>query len=151
MRDETTDTMTDGATRYETSRRYQTKGDRVRSSFIIQLAYPRSSVTPTLAGSSGRRPPEMWWSPSRPPAVWWSRPGWRYGSGGGTSYSQAWPAKTHLHPIMASLWSERTEGLFPNKKQTNKQTNKQTTGRVWHCRKEIPTEEDKRAGIWCDW
>ena len=36
----------------------------------------------------------------------------RHGSGGGTSYSQAWPAKTHLHPITASLWSERTEGAL---------------------------------------
>ena len=28
---------------------------------------PILSVTPTLAGPCGRRPPGTWWSPSRPP------------------------------------------------------------------------------------
>ena len=42
-----------------------------KSSFMLQTICPRSSVTPTLAGPSGRRPPGMWrwWSPSRSPAV----------------------------------------------------------------------------------
>ena len=44
-------------------------GNAVRSSFILRTTYPQSSVTPPLAGPSGRRPPGMWRSPSRPPAV----------------------------------------------------------------------------------
>ena len=40
-----------------------------RSSFILRITYPQSSVTPPLARPSGRRPPGMWRSPSRPPAV----------------------------------------------------------------------------------
>ena len=38
----------------------------LRSSFILQTTYPRSSVTPALAGC---RPSGMWRSPCRPPAV----------------------------------------------------------------------------------
>ena len=34
-----------------------------RSSFILRITYPQSSVTPPLAGPSGRRPPGMWRSP----------------------------------------------------------------------------------------
>ena len=34
-----------------------------RSSFILRITYPQSSVMPPLAGSSGRRPPGMWRSP----------------------------------------------------------------------------------------
>ena len=41
----------------------------LRSSFILQTTCLRSSVTPMLAGPSGRRPSGMWRSPSRPPAV----------------------------------------------------------------------------------
>ena len=37
--------------------------------FILQTTCLRSSVTPTLAGPGGRRPPGMWCSRSRPPAV----------------------------------------------------------------------------------
>ena len=36
---------------------------------ILQTTCLRSSVTPTLAGPGGRRPPGMWCSRSRPPAV----------------------------------------------------------------------------------
>ena len=43
----------------------------IRSFFILHTTYPRSSVTPTLAGPSRRRPPGMWRSPSRP-RQWWS-------------------------------------------------------------------------------
>ena len=32
---------------------------RARSSFILRITYPQSSVTPPLAGPSGRRPPGM--------------------------------------------------------------------------------------------
>ena len=39
------------------------------SCFILQTTCPRSSVTPTLAGPGGRRPPDMWRSRSRSPAV----------------------------------------------------------------------------------
>ena len=39
------------------------------SCFILQTTCLRSSVTPTLAGPGGRRPPGMWCSRSRPPAV----------------------------------------------------------------------------------
>ena len=47
--------------------------------FIFQTTCLQSSVTPTLAGPGGRRPPDMWRgrSRSRSPAEWWSRPGWR--------------------------------------------------------------------------
>ena len=38
----------------------------LRSSFTLQTTYPRSSVTPALAGC---RPSGMWRSPCRPPAV----------------------------------------------------------------------------------
>ena len=40
-----------------------------RSSVILRTTYPRSTVTPTLAGPRGRRPPGMWRSPNRPLAV----------------------------------------------------------------------------------
>ena len=39
------------------------------SCFILQTTCPRSSVTPTLAGPGGRRPPDMWRSRSRSPVV----------------------------------------------------------------------------------
>ena len=39
----------------------------VRSSFILRITYPHSSVTPPLAGPSGRRPPGMWRSPEPSP------------------------------------------------------------------------------------
>ena len=39
----------------------------LRSSFILRITYPQSSVTPPLAGPSGRRPPGMWRSPEPPP------------------------------------------------------------------------------------
>ena len=39
----------------------------VRSSFILRITYPQSSVTPPLAGPSGRRPPGMWRSPEPSP------------------------------------------------------------------------------------
>ena len=38
-----------------------------RSSFILRATYPQSSVTPPLAGPSGRRPPGMWRSPEPSP------------------------------------------------------------------------------------
>ena len=38
-----------------------------RSSFILRITYPQSSVTPPLAGPSGRRPPGMWRSPEPSP------------------------------------------------------------------------------------
>ena len=57
-----------------------------RSSFILRTTCPQSSVTPPLAGPSGRRPPGMWQSPSRPPAVVvdlvWGPHTW-HGAGGG--------------------------------------------------------------------
>ena len=43
-----------------------------RSSFILRITYPLSSVTPPLAGPSGRRPPGMWRSPEQSPRQWWS-------------------------------------------------------------------------------
>ena len=55
-------------------------------SFILRTTYSQSSVTPPLAGPSGRRPPGMWRSPSRPPTVVvdlaWG-PHTRHGAGGG--------------------------------------------------------------------
>ena len=38
-----------------------------RSSFILRITFPQSSVTPPLAGPSGRRPPGMWRSPEPSP------------------------------------------------------------------------------------
>ena len=40
---------------------------KCRSSFILRITYPQSSVTPPLAGPSGRRPPGMWRSPEPSP------------------------------------------------------------------------------------
>ena len=37
------------------------------SSFILRITHPQSSVTPPLAGPSGRRPPGMWRSPEPSP------------------------------------------------------------------------------------
>ena len=48
----------------------QTKPNQInyhRSSFILRITYPQSSVTPPLAGPSGRRPPGMWRSPEPSP------------------------------------------------------------------------------------
>ena len=39
------------------------------SCFMLQTPCPRSSVTSTLAGPGGRRPPDMWRSRGRSPAV----------------------------------------------------------------------------------
>ena len=39
----------------------------LRSSFILRITFPQSSVTPPLAGPSGRRPPGMWRSPEPSP------------------------------------------------------------------------------------
>ena len=49
---------------------------RNRSSFILRITYPQSSVTPPLAGPSGRRPPGMWRSPEPSPGSG-GRPGLR--------------------------------------------------------------------------
>ena len=49
---------------------YQILGYRLtslRSSFILRITFPQSSVTPPLAGPSGRRPPGMWRSPEPSP------------------------------------------------------------------------------------
>ena len=48
----------------------------VRSSFLLRIAYHQSSVTPPLAGPSGRRPPGMWRSPEPSPGSG-GRPGLR--------------------------------------------------------------------------
>ena len=56
-----------------------------RSSFLLRITCPQSSVTPPLAGSSGRRPAGMWRSPAPPPVVVdlaWG-PHTRHGAGGG--------------------------------------------------------------------
>ena len=66
--------------------------DTGRSSFILQTTYPRSSVTSTLAGPSGRRPPGIWRPPSPEPSPGSGGPDLagsggsltRHGAGGGT-------------------------------------------------------------------
>ena len=82
----------------ETSQVCATKGEglagAIRSSFILQATYPRSSVTPTLAGPSGRRPPGMWRSPQFP-----SSGGRDLAGGSHTRGAVAAPPKARLgHP-----------------------------------------------------
>ena len=96
------------------------------SCFILQTTCPRSSVTPTLAGPGGRRPPDMWRSRSRSPAEWWSRPGWRVTHaawcrwwhvlvlqpGSATRVTSTLPTQTHLLLPMAPQWSDWAEGVL---------------------------------------
>ena len=94
--------------------------------FILQTTCPRSSVTPTLAGPGGRRPPDMWRSRSRSPAVvvanWLKShtrgmvpgvappsPTARFGPPGRGSL---WPTQTHLPLPMAPQWSDWAEGVL---------------------------------------
>ena len=113
----------------------------VRSSFILRITYPQSSVTPPLAGPSGRRPPGMWRSPEPSP-----------GSGGPpglrathAAWRRWWqPHKARLdHPgdvhfgllkpisFIPWLWNGQVwpKGPYPN------QTKKKTFCRAWdQCR-----------------
>ena len=91
-----------------------------RSSFILRITYPQSSVTPPLAGPSGRRPPGMWRSPGRPPAVVVDLargPHTRHGAGGGNlqrpvSATRATSTLAYSNPSPSSHGSEmvRTDG-----------------------------------------
>ena len=85
------------------------------SSFILRTTYPQSSVTPPLAGPSGRRPPGMWRSPSRLPAVVvdlaGGRPHTRHGAGGGNlqkpvSATRAASTLAYSNPSPSSHGSE---------------------------------------------
>ena len=95
--------------------------------FIFQTTCPRSSVTPTLAGPGGRRPPVMWRSRSRSPAVVVAT--WLKGHTRGMvpgvappspTYNQArppgrrplWPTQTHLPLPMAPQWSDWVKGVL---------------------------------------
>ena len=107
-----------------------------RSSFILRITYPQSSVTPPLAGPSGRRPPGMWRSPEPSP-----------GSGGPpglrathAAWRRWWqPQKARLdHPgdvhfgllkpisFIPWLWNGQVwpKGPYPN--QTKKTKNQKT-------------------------
>ena len=72
----------------------------VRSSFILRITYPQSSVTPPLGGPSRRRPPGMWRSPEghtrgmAPSVVATSK-----GQSRPPGRRPLWPTHTHLlHP-----------------------------------------------------
>ena len=84
----------------------------IRSCFILRTTYLQSSVTPTLAGPSGRRPPGMWRSPSRPSAVqWWQPPKASLGHPGDVHFGL-------LKPISFIPWFRNDQnwpkGPYPN-------------------------------------
>ena len=71
------------------------------SSLILRITYPPSSVTPPLAGPSGRRPPGMWRSPEPSPGNG-GRPGLRATHAAWRRWWQ--PPKASLgHPVTSTL------------------------------------------------
>ena len=112
--------------------------NQIRSSFILRTTYPPSSVTPPLAGPSGRHPPGMWRSRSRPPAVvvhLAGGPHTRHGAGGGNlqrsvSATRATSTLAYSNPSPSSHGSEMVKsdrrGLILTKPNKNKIVHRQT-------------------------
>ena len=113
---------------------------RTSSSFILRTTYPRSSVTPTLAGPSGHRPPDMWRSPEPSPGST-VVPTWLEGHSRGMAPVVAppkarpgHPGDVHfgqLKPISFILWFSNGQiepkGCYPNETKPNQMLTTQCT------------------------
>ena len=106
---------------------------KIRSSFILRITHPQSSVTPPLAGPSGRRPPGMWRSPEPspgsggPPGLrathaawrrWWHPPKARLDHPGDVHFSLLKPIS-----FIPWLWNGQVwpKGPYPNQTKPNHQ------------------------------